>query len=167
MIFTGWEAGMMETTSKNVMLRITSLQRDELGKSETVSLETPGRYGTRGKMTFLTYDETELTGMQGTRTSLLLYPASVALVRTGKILQKQEYTEGEETFSAYETPYGTIDMRVKTTSITNTIQDGRGRLKIVYDVELKGLFNHVNELVIDVWEEQGLHGSQGRTEGNH
>lgn len=157
----------MDYSSKNVMLRITSLQRDETGKAETISLETPGRYGTRGKMTFLTYDETELTGMQGTRTSLLLYPDSVALVRTGKVLQKQEYCEGEETFSVYETPMGVIDMRVKTTSIENTIAEGSGRLRIVYDVELKGLFNHVNELVIDVWEEQGLHGSQGRTEGNH
>lgn len=152
---------MGKESQRDVMLRITSLQRDEMGESETVSLETPGRYGRRGKMTFLTYNETELTGLEGTRTSLLMYPDSVSLVRTGKFLQKQEYCEGEETHSAYNTPLGMIDMRVKTKSIQNTIREGKGQLRIVYDVELKGLFNHVNELVIDVWEEQGLHGSQG------
>lgn len=147
--------------TKDVMIRVTCVQRDEKGQSETVSLETPGRFGERGGVPFLTYEETEITGMAGTRTSLFFRRGGVDLVRTGKFLQKQEYRMDEETASVYPTPLGPLDLRVRTKEIENTVCGGSGRLRIVYDVELKGFFSHVNELVVDVWEEQGLHGSQG------
>lgn len=145
---------------KPVMLRVTSLQRDEEGRTEKISLETPGVYGRRGGAEFLSYEETELTGLSGTRTTLLLYPETVSLVRTGKYLQKQEYREGEETASLYATPVGALDLLVRTQSIENSVKNGSGQLRIVYDVELKGLFQHVNELIVDVWEEKGSHGSE-------
>lgn len=150
-----------------VMLRVTSLQRDESGESGTVSLETPGIAGVRGRVPFLSYEETEITGLAGTRTTLLLRPEAVSLVRTGAFLQKMEYRAGEETCSVYATPLGLTELLVRTRSIENSIQDGTGSLRIVYDVELKGFFQHVNELLVEVWEEQGAHGSERGTAAGH
>jgi|JFBN01.2.fsa_nt_gb hypothetical protein len=158
---------MAVSEARDVMLRITSLQQDERGQTEKISLETPGRFGMRNQVPFLTYEETELTGMKGTRTTLFLYPESVALIRTGTYMQKQEYREGEETGSVCETPMGMLELSVKTERIENTVQDGAGRLAIAYEVELKGLFRHRNEIVVDVWEEKGVHGSQRGTEAGH
>lgn len=99
---------------KDVMIRVTSLQRNDSGQDEKISLETPGKFGIQKGFSYITYQETELTGMEGTTTSLRFYPDSVNLVRVGKILQQQEYKPGEVTYSQYETPFGTLQMGVHT-----------------------------------------------------
>ena len=48
---------------KHVIINVTSLQRDENGKDETISLETPGIYGEEGDMQYISYRETKLAGM--------------------------------------------------------------------------------------------------------
>lgn len=105
--------------------------------------------------------------MQGTRTTLFLYPDAVSLVRTGRFMQKQEYRAGEETESACETPMGALELSVRTDSIEDTVAEGGGRLRIVYDVTLRGLFTHRNEIQIDVWEESSIHGSERGTAADH
>ena len=69
---------------KDVMIRVTSLQRNDSGQDEKISLETPGKFGIQKGFSYITYQETELTGMEGTTTSLRFYPDSVNLVRVGK-----------------------------------------------------------------------------------
>ena len=44
---------------KHVIINVTSLQRDENGKDETISLETPGIYGEDGDMQYISYRETK------------------------------------------------------------------------------------------------------------
>lgn len=143
------------------MLRVASVQRDEAGRPETISLETPGKIGERRGVPFLSYEETELTGMAGTRTTLFLHDDFIALVRTGSFLQRQEFRPGEETHSEFRTPLGLLDVIVRTERVENTISGETGKIRIVYDVEVKNLFCHRNELDIEVWEETGAHGSQG------
>ena len=92
--------------------------------------------------------------MKGTRTTLFLRPGSVSLVRTGAFMQKIEYRAGEESRSEFVTPFGSADLLVKTETVENTIDGGRGRLRIVYHVNLGGVLRHLNEIVIDVWEDQ-------------
>lgn len=135
------------------MLRITCVQRDEEGADETIALETPGLLTEEAAGTRIDYDETALTGMEGTHTTLLLSEGRVQLVRSGAFVQQQEYRPGVMTHSTYPTPMGNMDLFVKTDVLENGIRDGAGRLRIVYDVELKKLFHHLNELVIDVRED--------------
>lgn len=152
---------------KHVMIRLTSVQRDEEGKDEKISLETPAIYREDGNVKSISYEETKLVGMEGTTTKLVIYPDRVELNRTGTFLQQQEYRLGEETRSLYQTPIGRMEVITKTREIGDTIHAGNGRMKLVYDVELKGLFNHLNEIVIDVWEDPEFHGSQGTAEADH
>ena len=57
------------TVEKQVMIRCKSIQRDERGKAEEVVLETPGVYGEDEDCRYLTYEETSLSGMEGTTMS--------------------------------------------------------------------------------------------------
>ena len=52
------------------MIRCKSIQRDERGKAEEVVLETPGVYGEDEDCRYLTYEETSLSGMEGTTTTI-------------------------------------------------------------------------------------------------
>lgn len=138
---------------KNVMIRLTSIQRDESGEEEKISLETPGVYGMEEGYSFVTYDETSLAGLEGTTTKLTCFSDRAILSRTGNFLYEQEYALGKTTRSFYETPMGNVELIVTTSSFSNDVVDGKGTIHIVYDVELKGVFKHLNEIIIDVWED--------------
>lgn len=138
---------------KKVLINVISIQRDEKGKDEKITLETPGIYGEDGGMKYISYEETKLAGMEGTTTTLRIYEDHVQLMRQGKFLQDQEYRIGNRRKSSYETPMGSLDVEVVTREIEDTLIDGKGRLRLSYDVEIKGLFTHLNEIIVEVQED--------------
>ena len=137
---------------KQVMIRCKSIQRDERGKAEEVVLETPGVYGEDEDCRYLTYEETSLSGMEGT-TTIRMYEDHVTLSRQGSFLQETEYRPGIVAKSEYITPAGSVEITVSSKEITDTVSGGKGQLRLVYDIEMKGLFSHLNEIIIDVREE--------------
>lgn len=134
------------------MIRCKSIQRDERGKAEEVVLETPGVYGEDENCRYLTYEETSLSGMEGT-TTIRMYEDHVTLSRQGSFLQETEYRPGTVAKSEYITPAGPMEITVSSKEITDTVSGGKGQLRLVYDIEMKGLFSHLNEIIIDVREE--------------
>ena len=134
------------------MIRCKSIQRDERGKAEEVVLETPGVYGEDEDCRYLTYEETSLSGMEGT-TTIRMYEDHVTLSRQGSFLQETEYRPGIVAKSEYITPAGSVEITVSSKEITDTVSGGKGQLRLVYDIEMKGLFSHLNEIIIDVREE--------------
>ena len=141
------------TVEKQVMIRCKSIQRDERGKAEEVVLETPGVYGEDEDCRYLTYEETSLSGMEGTTTTIRMYGDHVTLSRQGSFLQETEYRPSTVAKSEYITPAGPVEITVSSKEITDTVRGGKGRLRLVYDIEMKGLFSHLNEIIIDVREE--------------
>ncbi|WP_302167654.1 DUF1934 domain-containing protein [Dialister invisus] len=141
------------TVEKQVMIRCKSIQRDERGKAEEVVLETPGVYGEDENCRYLTYEETSLSGMEGTTTTIRMYEDHVTLSRQGSFLQETEYRPGIVAKSEYITPAGPMEITVSSKEITDTVSGGKGQLRLVYDIEMKGLFSHLNEIIIDVREE--------------
>jgi len=141
------------TVEKQVMIRCKSIQRDERGKAEEVVLETPGVYGEDEDCRYLTYEETSLSGMEGTTTTIRMYEDHVTLSRQGSFLQETEYRPGTVAKSEYITPAGPMEITVSSKEITDTVSGGKGQLRLVYDIEMKGLFSHLNEIIIDVREE--------------
>ena len=111
---------------KQVMIRCKSIQRDERGKAEEVVLET---------------------------TTIRMYGDHVTLSRQGSFLQETEYRPGTVAKSEYITPAGPVEITVSSKEITDTVSGGKGRLRLIYDIEMKGLFSHLNEIIIDVREE--------------
>lgn len=138
---------------KHVIINVTSVQRDETGKDEKITLETPGIYGEEGNMRYVSYRETKLAGMEGTTTTLRVYEDHVSLLREGTFLQEKEYRIGKSSKSTYQTLMGPLEVTVVTRSIEDSLTGGEGKVVLTYDVELKGLFNHLNEVVIEVRED--------------
>ena len=94
------------------MIRCKSIQRDERGKAEEVVLETPGVYGEDEDCRYLTYEETSLSGMEGTTTTIRMYGDHVTLSRQGSFLQETEYCPGTVAKSEYITPAGPVEITV-------------------------------------------------------
>ena len=56
----------------------------------------------------LTYQETALTGMEGTTTTFEVSGSQVILTRTGSVNSQMVFQKGRQHSSLYETPWGTI-----------------------------------------------------------
>ena len=151
----------MEEKEKRVRIRVDTVIRDATGEEETLSLETLGVSGIREETPYISYRETELVGLEGTTTTVHIEENRVILERSGTFLQRQEYKVG------VETPMGILGMKVITRELDISWNNGIGVLRMVYDISVDGLFEHVNEIIIDVREESDFHGNQGTTAINH
>ena len=68
---------------KDVWLSISSKQKFTGCDEEKIDLVTAATLYQRGGKYYIAYEESELTGLEGTRTTVKLDGKSVALIRTG------------------------------------------------------------------------------------
>ena len=79
---------------------------------------------------------------------------TLILLRLGKIRQKQEYAVGKVKKSLYETPFGDIEVSMKTYEIKVDMVDGIGRIYLAYDVLLGELTSTYNQLFMEIREDR-------------
>ena len=120
---------------KRVLVSVVSIQRDMDGKEVKSELVSAGKYYEKNGARYFVYKESEITGMEGVTTVIKLQAdGTLILLRLGKIRQKQEYAVGKVKKSLYETPFGDIEVSMKTYEIKVDMVDGIGRIYLAYDV---------------------------------
>ena len=72
----------------------------------------------RGGKYYIAYEESELTGLEGTKTTVKLDGKTVALIRTGTFPSHMLFAEDERHVGLYQTPIGQ-DMRERIVSQTS------------------------------------------------
>lgn len=141
------------TTSNKVLIRVKGSQRDAFGDENKIELFTEGRSSQKNDAQYVTYKETELSGLEGSSTLLKIYADHVILVRTGAVDQRQEFRLGKRSFSSYVTPFGTLEMSVLTTGLTiRRTADGSSvaDINIEYELEIDKRWQSANKLSITV-----------------
>ncbi len=120
---------------KDVIISVTGVRHTPYGP-DSMQLVTAGQYGMDQEEIRMTWEETELTGMEGTRTSLSVQPRSVVLSREGEISSVMEFEEGKKHYFLYETPYGHTTMGLDTQRIRKRLDQHGGEMEIVYTVDV-------------------------------
>lgn len=141
-----------------VVISVEGTQQDETGEEQRIELVTAGRYYRRQDTDYITYDESELTGLKGTTTLLKIYSDHVVLVRMGTIEQRQEFRTGERNLSTYVTPYGAMNMIVATSDLNIAVIQGIGQIVITYELEIEGRWQSSNRLAITIREDKKTNG---------
>ena len=121
---------------KDVIITIASHQKFDGCEPDRIDLITTGRLYRRSGKFFISYDETELTGMKGTRTTLKLEDGQVTMSRTGTHPAQMLFAQNQRHVGLYQTEIGTMTISTRTNSIVNTISEDGGVLEIAYTVEL-------------------------------
>ena len=85
----------------------------------------------------LRYQETELTGMEGTSTTFEVRGPQVILTRTGKINSQMVFEEGRQHTSLYETPYGELAVDIQTGHLRHNLSERGGILEIRYSIAVE------------------------------
>ena len=70
---------------KDVVISIRAIQACGMDDEDLVEFTTDGLYTFDGEVGCLTYMETEVTGLEGTRTSVMVMPDQVVVDRDGLI----------------------------------------------------------------------------------
>ena len=122
---------------KDVLIAIKGMHELDGHSDEGDELVTPGKYYRDGNITRFSYMESELTGMEGTKTTFEVLKSSVSLTREGTVNSQMIFEKGRKHFFMYETPFGAFTMGVSTNSITSKLDDNGGDLEIhcVIDME--------------------------------
>ena len=124
----------------NVIISIKGKQLYEESSPEEMELVTAGtlKMDEAGGCT-VSYQETELTGLEGTTTRLHIQKGKVTLLREGSINSQMVFEEGRRHLSMYETPYGALSIGVNTRRMRSTVGEAGGDLEIDYAIEIDNL----------------------------
>lgn len=141
------------TDIDQVLITVIGSQRDAQGEENKIELFTHGRKYAKNGALYITYQETEISGLDGATTLLKIFTDHVILVRMGAVEQRQEFRCGERCFSSYITPFGTMEMSVRTTRLTVTRANDGGAVTgvyIEYELEIDGQWQSANTLSVTV-----------------
>ena len=98
----------------------------------------------------LRYQETELTGMEGTTTAFEVKGSRVVLTRSGAVNSQMIFEEGRQHTSLYETPYGELTVDIQTSRLRHTLTERGGLLEIRYSIAVEHTVTGRNSFKIRV-----------------
>ena len=120
---------------KDVIISVTGIQHGRNGP-DSMQLITAGQYGMDADEIRMTWIESELTGMEGTRTSITVQPNNVVVTREGEVSSTLEFDEGRKSYFLYETPFGSATMGLNTRRIRNGLGIHGGDMEIEYTLDV-------------------------------
>ena len=140
----------------NVIISIQGRQSYEQAEEETIELVTEGCLQPDGAEGYtLSYQESELTGLEGTLTTFQIEPERITLMRVGEFNSQMVFQEGRRHMSMYNTPYGAMTIGVNTRHLLSELTDRGGEIEIDYAIEIDHSVAGRNTFQINVKEAEG------------
>lgn len=108
-------------------------------REDSIELTTEASLTGEGGVLFLRYEESELTGLQGTTTTFELRKDKVLLTRRGAVNNEMEFALGQLHQSLYDTGEGALLITIRTTAIEDAMTLEGGTLHVGYDISIENL----------------------------
>lgn len=135
---------------KDVIITIKGLQSYDDFMDDNIELVTSGRFYHKKDKFFLTYKESELTGLGNTTTTLKFEKKRVTVMRFGETRAHMVFEEGQKHISYYNTGMGSFTVGVSTRSIRQTLTEMGGQVNIDYATEINNAFTGENAFSVDI-----------------
>lgn len=139
----------------DAVINLRTLQNCDEDEPDVLDFLTDGEYSFSNEVGQLNYEETEVTGMNGTKTSLTILPDRVIVDRRGSINSRMEFAEGERNSFLYSTPFGQATMSLNTRSIRRNFNENGGRAEIEYVIDVDHAMFSKNRFIINVTRTEG------------
>lgn len=121
----------------NVIISIKGKQLYAEGGPDEVELVTAGTLKRDGAGGYtVSYQESELTGLEGTTTSFEVRGPQVILSRTGSVNSQMVFEEGKQHTSLYETPFGELAIDIQTSRLRHSLTERGGLLDLRYSISV-------------------------------
>jgi uncharacterized beta-barrel protein YwiB (DUF1934 family) len=137
---------------KHVLITVDSKMDDINGKNDSMSLVTEGKLQRENGEYILSYEESEITGLNGTTTEIRVSNESVTLIRHGNISAMMLFEVGKTHLTDYQTEYGTVMLGVRAQKIDVDIRDDGGNISVDYVLEYNRAYGGRNSINVKVQE---------------
>lgn len=138
---------------KEIILFVKGEQSYDGVEPEVTELITEGTMTIDdGGEIILEYQESEITGMEGTNTRFIVNQDEVELLRTGVVESRILFQRGRRNSSLYETPWGTMMVDVATTRLAHRLGERGGVMEIGFTIAVNHQVTGENRFKIRVKE---------------
>jgi uncharacterized beta-barrel protein YwiB (DUF1934 family) len=120
---------------KPVKITINSFSGQPTSRDK-ITVVAYGKMAQRAGKYYAVYEETSLTGMEGTKTTIKWDKDSVTILRTGTYNNRQEYRIGCPCESVYTTPYLTIPIKSTAKIVDVKKRNENWSLYVEYEIEV-------------------------------
>ena len=124
---------------KTVTIFIKGKQEYDQQPSDSMELVTQGTLRCESEGYTLSYQESEVTGMEGTQTTIQVdnNGQCVTLMRSGGFNSQMVFEEGRRHLSMYSTPYGAMAIGVNTRHLLAELEEKSGCIEVDYTIEVE------------------------------
>jgi uncharacterized beta-barrel protein YwiB (DUF1934 family) len=133
-----------------VIVKVISRQMDAAGEVNHIEMMAEGRHYYRNGKHYILYDDRTLGDHEKTSTVLKIAADSLLLMRKGEVVHEQFFAQKQESSSVYHTPYGEMDMLVRTNKLEIVYGNVSGNIDVDYTLAINGVLQGNNELHIAV-----------------
>ncbi|MFA5586292.1 MAG: DUF1934 domain-containing protein [Saccharofermentanales bacterium] len=139
--------------NKDAIIQLESNQWTDGQASGPIRLTTVGHlaYERKNDIWSVSYDESDATGMRGTRTRVSLFPnGRVVLSRTGSVEMELEFVKGDQRVEAKSTPYGPVRFSVLTHEVKGKLSEEGGAIELGYSLGFENRHTVSTKLQLEV-----------------
>ncbi|MCX7711161.1 MAG: DUF1934 domain-containing protein [Clostridia bacterium] len=154
--------------NKNVIISVKGTQASPDQDTNVLELVTEGKYYKKGDSYYVTYKESEVTGMDGTTTTLKVSDGKVTLMRFGSVNSQFIFEEGRKHMSYYDTAYGAFTIGVLASKVDVEVDEKGGEIWVDYQLEIDNNKSGENDFYMIIREAGQLDDKHNRecTTGN-
>ncbi len=134
-----------------ISIKVSSQITNSLGETEELVLYANAQTQIKDENRYLIYEESEITGMEGTRTVLIYDKTHLTIKRFGNVNSNLKISPDETCENLYKTPYGVFTMMTKGHLIR--WQERPLEIDIDYDLEIIGN-DDKTRMIIEIRENQ-------------
>lgn len=136
---------------KDVIISLVGNQ-DNDGEKDSVEFITEGRFYRKGDDYYVTYRESELTGMDGTTTTLKVQGKKLTIIRFGTNNTQMIFEKGRRHVCCYDTAYGVISIGVQANNISVDINENGGEICADYNIDVDNSLVGKNDFKMQIRE---------------
>lgn len=137
---------------KNVIISVKGTQSAEDQDVNIMELVTEGKYYKKDDTYYVTYDESEVTGMNGTTTTLEVLDGVVTLIRVGSVNSQFVFQQGQKHVSYYDTEHGAFTISVLANEVDVKMNDSGGEIRVGYQLEIDNNNTGENDFYMSIRE---------------
>ena len=135
---------------RDVVINLQSVHGYDTDNADIMEFTTDGLYTMDNGVGCITYEESELTGMEGTRTSVFIMPDKVVVDRDGSVTSRMIFKEGEKSSFLYNTPFGKTTLGIRTSTIKQQLDDHEANVEIDFVMDMNHMVASRNKVSIEV-----------------
>lgn len=122
---------------QNVVISICGTQSIPEEELQVIELTTVGTMVSEGDILTISYEETEVTGLEGVTTTFVVAPDRVELRRVGTLNSTMVFQKGKKHESLYDMGFGAMLLGIYPRAIHSTLDETGGKLYVDYAVEIE------------------------------